>query len=174
MEHLWAFWRSSYIETFNKPREKTENCFLCEAIQQPKEKYREYLVLHKGKKAFIIMNLFPYNGGHLMVCPIRHISDFLQLTNEELEEINLLIKVSINALRKTIKPHGFNIGWNIGRVAGAGLESHIHCHIVPRWHGDTNFMPILSQTKVISQHFLELYDKLFPAIKEELKNYHEK
>ncbi len=167
MEHLWAFWRSTYIENVDKRPEN--ECFLCEAVSQPPEKFREYLVLHKGKKAFVIMNLFPYNGGHLMVCPIRHIDDFTSLDREELLEINLLVQACIRALKRTISPHGFNVGWNLGRVAGAGLEGHIHCHIVPRWNGDTNFMPVLAETKVISQHFLDLYDRIKPVLDEEIE-----
>lgn len=167
MQHLWAFWRSTYIENVDK-MPKSE-CFLCDAVNQPPEKYREYLVLHKGKTAFVIMNLFPYNGGHLMVCPIRHTDDFTSLTDEELLEINKLVQASIKALKKAISPHGFNVGWNLGRVAGAGLEQHIHCHVVPRWNGDTNFMPVLSETKVISQHFLDLYDKIKPHLDEAIR-----
>ncbi len=167
MQHLWAFWRSSYIEKVDDIANK--GCFLCEAVGQPPEKHREFLVLHRGKTAFVIMNLFPYNGGHLMVCPIRHTDDFTSLSGEELLEINLLVQASIKALKRAINPHGFNIGWNLGRVAGAGLEEHIHCHVVPRWNGDTNFMPILSETKVISQHFLSLYDRIKPLLKEEVQ-----
>jgi len=167
MEHLWAFWRSHYIENVDKIA--SEGCFLCEALKQPPQKDRQYLILHRGKRAFVIMNLYPYNAGHLMVCPVRHTGDFTSLTDEELLEINKLVQASIKALKKTLSPHGFNVGWNLGRVAGAGLEQHIHCHVVPRWNGDTNFMPVLSETKVISQHFLSLYDKIKPALEEILK-----
>ena len=167
MEHLWAFWRSHYIENVDKIA--SSDCFLCEAVRQPPDKWRSYLVLHRGKTAFIVMNLYPYNAGHLMVCPIRHTDDFTSLSDEELLEINKLVQASIRALKETISPHGFNVGWNLGRVAGAGLESHIHCHVVPRWNGDTNFMPVLGETKVISQHFLELYDKLKPNLDRAVK-----
>jgi ATP adenylyltransferase len=138
------------------------NCFLCDAVSQPKDIWRDFLVLYVGERAFVIFNKYPYNAGHLMVSPIAHTGDFTSLDDETLLEINRLTKVCIKALQVCIKPHGFNLGYNLGRSAGAGLEDHIHLHIVPRWNGDTNFMPVLSETKVISQDLYELYDRLKP------------
>lgn len=144
--------------------DRISNCFLCDAVSQPKDKWREYLVLYVGEKAFVIFNKYPYNAGHLMVSPISHTGDFTSLDDETLLEINKLTKACIKALQVCIKPHGFNLGYNLGRSAGAGLEDHIHLHIVPRWNGDTNFMPVLSETKVISQDLYELYDRLKPIL----------
>ncbi len=159
MNLLWAPWRGSYVEKVDQISE----CFLCKAVSQTEEKLRDCLVLYRGKNAFVIFNKYPYNAGHLMVAPIRHIGDFCLLDQETVLEIHRLTVVSIKALEEVIKPHGFNLGYNLGRPAGAGLESHIHLHIVPRWNGDTNFMPTVAQTKVISQDLWELYDRLKPS-----------
>jgi len=152
-EIIWAPWRIGYIL-----EEKKEGCFLCSAFQS--KNFRKNYVIEKNKNAFVIMNIFPYNNGHLMVAPGRHIAEFEQLTEDEILSINILIKKSIIILKKVIKPEGFNIGVNIGKVSGAGVESHIHFHIVPRWTGDTNFMPVISNTKVIPQSLNDLYKKL--------------
>lgn len=159
MKLLWAPWRSTYVEKIDQ----TSGCFLCDAVSQPEEKLRDRLVLYRGKKAFVIFNKYPYNAGHLMVAPIEHIGNFYLLDQETVLEIHRLTVVSIKALEEVIKPHGFNLGYNLGRSAGAGLESHIHLHIVPRWNGDTNFMPTVAQTKVISQDLWELYDRIKPT-----------
>lgn len=143
--------------------DQTSGCFLCDAVSQPEEKLRDHLVLYRGKKAFVIFNKYPYNAGHLMVAPVEHIRNFCLLDQETVLEIHRLTVVSIKALEEVIKPHGFNLGYNLGRSAGAGLESHIHLHIVPRWNGDTNFMPTVAQTKVISQDLWELYDRIKPT-----------
>ncbi len=127
------------------------------------------LLVYNGDKAFVVLNLYPYNNGHLMIVPKRHTSDFPNLSKEELSECMDLLQKSELALRKVMSPHGFNIGANIGRVSGAGIEEHIHFHIVPRWNGDTNFMPVIGEVKVISQDLLETKIKLLQAFKE-LKN----
>jgi ATP adenylyltransferase len=152
-EIIWAPWRMGYILEFKK-----EGCFLCSAFKS-KNLGKNY-VIEKNKNAFVIMNIFPYNNGHLMVAPGRHIAEFERLTEEEFLSINLLIKKSIIVLKNVLKPEGFNIGVNIGKVSGAGVEFHIHFHIVPRWTGDTNFMPVISNTKVIPQALDDLYKKL--------------
>jgi ATP adenylyltransferase len=144
---LWAPWRMGYILG-----EKKDTCFLCDEYKNKKSKY----VVYKGKYSFVILNIFPYNNGHLMVTPFRHISQIEEMKNEEMEEIGNLIKITVKILKKVLKPEGFNIGLNIGKVSGAGLEEHIHIHIVPRWQGDTNFMPVISNTKVIPQSLKEL------------------
>lgn len=159
MNLLWAPWRGAYVEKIDQ----TFGCFLCDAVSQPEEKLRDHLVLYRGKKAFVIFNKYPYNAGHLMVALIEHIGNFCLLDQETVLEIHRLTVVSIKALEEVIKPHGFNLGYNLGRSAGAGLESHIHLHIVPRWNGDTNFMPTVAQTKVISQDLWELYDRIKPT-----------
>ena len=116
-------------------------------------------ILWQSNYGFVIMNKFPYNNGHLMVVPRRHCIDLDQLSNEELQELFYLLKVSTQALKECLHPHGFNIGINIGNVGGAG-EDHIHLHIVPRWRGDTNFMPVLSETKIIPDYLEKTYQKL--------------
>ncbi|WP_457627824.1 HIT family protein [Persephonella sp.] len=161
MERLYSPWRSQYIETYDK----MEECFLCAAAANPEEDEKR-LVLYRGKTSFIIMNLYPYNAGHLMVAPYQHIGDYTQLDQETLCEISKLTQLSIKALRKALNPDGFNLGYNLGRVAGAGLETHIHNHIVPRWNGDTNFMPVIGEVKVISQDLKDIYNKIKKAIEE--------
>lgn len=155
---LWAPWRTNYVENISQITE----CFLCEAVKQPREKWREFLLLYKGQKAFVIFNKYPYNAGHLMVAPIEHTGDMLSLDDLTALEVHKLTKACIKALQACLKPHGFNLGYNLGRSAGAGLEDHLHLHVVPRWNGDTNFMPVLSETKVISQDLYELYDRIKP------------
>ncbi|HEV09642.1 MAG: HIT family hydrolase [Sulfurihydrogenibium sp.] len=160
MERLYSPWRSQYIEGLSK----SEGCFLCDALKENNDE--KNLILYRGKKAFVIMNLFPYNAGHLMVCPNEHIGDFTSIDEETLCEISLLTQKMVKLLKLVLKPDGFNIGYNLGKAAGAGLESHIHNHIVPRWVGDTNFMPAIGEVRVISQDLREIYSKL----KEKLKD----
>ncbi|MFH0889443.1 MAG: HIT domain-containing protein [Planctomycetota bacterium] len=155
MHRLWAPWRSSYINS--NPQHK-KHCFLCQALKD--EKDRKNFLLKRGKTCFVIMNLFPYNAGHLLIAPNAHKANLEDMESDEMLD---LFKTTIKmkgVLTKVLKPEGFNIGFNIGSVAGAGLISHLHLHLVPRWKGDTNFMPVLSETKVISQSLLKLYKKL--------------
>lgn len=147
MRILWAPWRIAYIRLFSSKEDK--GCFLCRAASDCRDE--ENLVVFRGKTCFVILNRYPYNNGHLMVAPYRHTNNFLDLSDEEALEIVNLLKFSIRALREEYGPDGFNIGLNLGKVAGAGLEAHIHFHIVPRWIGDTNFMKVLSDTKVIPE-----------------------
>ena len=152
MEKLWSPWRSSYIDSFNDANDKDE-CVFCAASNED-IKSDNCLVLYKGKYNFLMMNLYPYNNGHLMIIPFRHISDYTELSEEELNEITSLNKQAILALKKVMSPHGFNFGANIGQAAGAGIHTHLHFHLVPRWSGDTNFMPVLGEVKIISQDLL--------------------
>lgn len=161
MDNLWAPWRMRYIEKY----EEKSDCIFCNKPALGDDK--ENLILYRGETSFIIMNKYPYNNGHLMIVPYRHLSDLNKLTETELLEINKLILKSYNALLKSVKPHGFNIGLNLGRVAGAGIDQHLHYHIVPRWNGDTNFMPVTGQTKVISQAIEETRDILFELLNQE-------
>lgn len=155
MDHLWAPWRTQYIEGIDK---KDDGCVFC--IKSSENDNRKNLILFRGKKCFVLMNLFPYNNGHLMVIPYMHTSDIITLDIQTSNEMWNLLCVSKAALTKAFKPEGFNIGMNIGRPAGAGIDQHVHLHIVPRWNGDTNFIPVLSETKVISQALFETYDVL--------------
>ncbi|MBL7119595.1 MAG: HIT domain-containing protein [Dehalococcoidia bacterium] len=153
MEHIWAPWRIEFILG-----EKPEGCILC---QKPKEKDdKSGLILYRGEKNFVILNKFPYNPGHLMISPYRHVPDLEDLTDDELLEHFDLVRRSSRALRRAFNPAGFNIGLNIGKPAGAGIGDHIHTHVVPRWEGDTNFMPVLADTRVLPEALASTYDKL--------------
>jgi len=154
---LFAPWRFKYIRSVD---ERRGGCVFCEA---PRRSDEEALILARGKHSYVIMNLYPYNTGHVMVVPYRHVPDIVDLNEEELKEISFFIKISLKAIREVYKPHGFNIGVNLGRVAGAGIEEHVHVHIVPRWNGDTNFMPVIAGVKVVSQDVAESYRMLRPV-----------
>jgi ATP adenylyltransferase len=144
-----------YIQGIDK---KECGCVFCSKPAENSD--RENLILFRGKKAFVLMNLFPYNNGHLMVIPYEHTSDFLTVDQETSAEMWELLKLSKKVLTTAFNPDGFNIGMNIGRAAGAGIDQHIHLHIVPRWNGDTNFMPAIGETKVISQALVDTWDIL--------------
>ena len=165
MERLWSPWRSNYIEGF-KDKDGTEECVFCSAVKNSDEKS---LIVYRGKFNFVMLNLFPYNAGHLMIIPYRHISELSALTNEERLEIMDLEALSIKALTEVMKPQGFNIGANLGKAAGAGIDQHLHFHIVPRWTGDTNFMPALGEVKVISQDLLQTRKNLKEVFNKLLK-----
>jgi ATP adenylyltransferase len=142
---------------------KDKGCVFC---TKPKgNNDRENLILHRGKECFVIMNLFPYNNGHLMVVPYAHAADIGALDKSTSGELWDLICLSRKALAGAFHPDGFNIGINLGRTAGAGIDKHLHAHIVPRWNGDTNFMPVLGDTKVVSQGLIETYDALLPCFR---------
>ena len=162
MKILWAPWRRKYVESVDK----IEECFLCNAVKQPQEKWKEVLLVYKGKRSFIILNKYPYNTAHLMIVPIEHIGNYEEIDEETALEMHKLLQISLKAIKKEYRAHGFNVGYNFGRPAGAGLEDHIHMHLVPRWNGDTNFMPVLSETKVISEDLFTTYDRVRKAILE--------
>ncbi len=163
IKKLWAPWRYRYIEDLYKLNEN--RCIFC--IDRNEEPSEENLILYKSKHSFLIMNYFPYNCGHLMVAPYKHVSSLEQLSSEELSDTMSLIAFSLKLLKKTLKPEGFNVGMNIGKAAGAGVEGHVHVHVVPRWVGDTNFMPLIGGTKVIPQLVTETYRR----IRNEIENY---
>ncbi len=163
MDKLWSPWRSKYIESF-KHKTKDEDCIFCEVLKKNNSN-EDSLLIHRGKYSFILLNLYPYNSGHLMVVPNRHIADFRELNGDELSEIMMFVQKSISALEYTIKPQGYNIGVNIGKAAGAGLDAHMHFHLVPRWTGDINFMPAIGEVKIISQDLLETKKNLTEAFK---------
>ena len=157
MERLWAPWRTEYIQ-----RVKEDICILC---QKPRENNdAANYILYRGRHNFVILNAFPYNSGHLMVAPYRHTADLQDLMEEEVKEHFDIIKRVSELLKQAMKPDGFNIGLNVGGVAGAGIDKHLHTHVVPRWGGDTNFMPVLSETKVISEALTATYQKLRAAL----------
>ncbi len=152
MKRLWAPWRMEYIL-----QEKKKGCFFCQGLRERKDE--ENLILYRGKLALVMMNRFPYNNGHLMVVPKRHCRRLEDLSAKEGHELFRLLQVSLQLLRSNLNPDGFNVGLNLGKAAGAG-EEHLHVHIVPRWAGDSNYMPVLGETKVISQHLAETYRNL--------------
>jgi ATP adenylyltransferase len=162
MERLFSPWRSKYIESFSRKTAEGEKCVLCNAIEAGDDD--EHLIVTRGKSCFVIMNLYPYNSGHVMIVPYRHTRDFIGLTPDESNEVMSLLQRMTVALQKVSHPDGFNIGSNIGRTAGAGIDEHVHFHIVPRWNGDTNFMPILAETKMISEDMKETLIKLRKAL----------
>jgi len=157
MKTLWAPWRMKFVKSIKKNR-KNKKCILCNKVKELNDK-KNY-VLYRGKKSFIILNLYPYSNGHLMVAPNRHIAELDKLSSEEIIELMDLVNLSIKLLKKTHNPDGFNIGINYGKAAGAGIDKHIHIHIVPRWFGDVNFMPVISDTKIIPESLDSTYQKL--------------
>ena len=156
MKQLWAPWRLDYIQSVDEQ----PGCFLCNAAASDDDE--THLVVHRGELAFVLLNKFPYSSGHLLVAPQRHLGDFGALTEAEAAEVHALAARGIEALRAEYAPHGFNLGWNIGRVAGAGIEAHVHEHVVPRWNGDTSFMPVLGDVKVLPEHLLRTAERLRP------------
>lgn len=159
-ERLWAPWRFTYIDSKEEP-----GCFLVELPK--KDNDRENGILYRGKTAFVIMNAFPYTNGHVMVAPFKHTADLNELTDEELLEINQLVAACVRWIGQAYAPDGYNIGVNLGRAAGAGVPTHIHWHIVPRWNGDTNFMTTIGEVRVLPQSLEESYDKLRAAVDRE-------
>jgi ATP adenylyltransferase len=158
MDQIWAPWRMEFIMQGEK-----NTCFLCQKSSEDNDV--ENLILYRGKRNFILLNAYPYNPGHLMVAPYRHIGSLLDTEEDELKEHFELVRMSVQLLTNVVKPAAFNIGMNLGRVAGAGVADHIHTHIVPRWQGDTNFMPVVAETKVLSEALQQTYKKLHAGIK---------
>lgn len=157
MKRLFSPWRSAYIQTF-KSKKKSRRCLFCRIAREKND--AKNLVLWRGKTCYVVMNLFPYNSGHLLIVPYQHTPDFSALSAEENAEAMKATARCIKALKKHSKPHGFNFGANLGRVAGAGIEQHVHFHLVPRWSGDTNFLPVLSDTKLVSEDLKETWRAL--------------
>lgn len=155
IKNLWAPWRIKYIRQLDTDNE----CFICKYLANPQGD-DENLVLWRTQKSVVILNRFPYNNGHLLIAPARHIAELEEADDSEMLEMIKLVRESQKALTAAIKPHGFNVGANFGRCAGAGLPGHLHMHIVPRWDGDTNFINVCSDTDVISQSLIELFDLL--------------
>jgi len=153
VERLWAPWRLEYI----KSADEEQGCVFCTAVEGDDE---ERLVVHRAERAIVILNKFPYTSGHFMVAPNRHVGDFGELDDEEVLAVHRLASAGIGALADLYSPQGYNVGWNLGRVAGAGVVDHVHLHVVPRWAGDTNFMPVLADVKVLPEHLADTRRKL--------------
>jgi ATP adenylyltransferase len=153
---LWAPWRLEYVQQ----ADEQVGCIFCRAGEGDDE---DALVVRRGERALVVLNKFPYASGHLMVAPLRHVAEFGELENEEALEIHRLASAGLGALAATYEPQGYNLGWNLGRIAGAGIVDHVHLHVVPRWAGDTNYMPVLADVKVLPEHLAESRRKLAAA-----------
>jgi len=156
MKKIWAPWRSRYISS-----PKSGSCPFCNARDNKKKSH----LLYSDSLAAVILNKYPYTGGHILISPLRHIALLEELSVDESTDIFSLARASVAALKAAFKPDGFNIGMNLGASAGAGVADHLHLHVVPRWDGDTNFMPVLADTKVLSSHLDETYEILKPLFK---------
>ncbi len=153
MKHIWAPWRIEFIRM-----EKSGGCILCEKPKQNDDAAN--YILYRGKNNFVILNSFPYNPGHLMIAPYRHVATPEDLTRDDLIEHSEMIIKTLKILREEFEPAGFNLGMNLGKIAGAGIDQHIHTHIVPRWQGDTNFMPVMADVRVLPEALSESYRRL--------------
>lgn len=153
---LWAPWRLEYVTH----ADELPGCFLC---TEAAGEVDESLVVHRGRAAFVLLNKFPYSSGHLLVAPFTHTGELADIGDEAALDVHRLGLRGIEALRATYAPAGFNLGWNLGRVAGAGIVDHVHLHVVPRWAGDTSFMPVLGDVKVLPEHLLATRDRLRAA-----------
>ena len=158
MERIWAPWRTVYVGG------KHEGCIFCEKVQSDQSQDEKNYLLLRSDQAFALLNLYPYSNGHIMVAPVRHVGDLAGLTDNEFLQIGRLTKYMIELLKRIYNPDGFNLGANLGKVAGAGIPGHIHIHIVPRWNGDTNFMAVTGDVRVISEALDTTYNKLKEAM----------
>lgn len=159
--NLWAPWRMAYIRSLEEEA-REEGCFLCRYWARPGEDERTHVVW-RGQGCFVVMNRFPYTNGHLLVCPAAHRADLSDLSAGEFAEANEMIRAAVSLLRQVVRAEGFNIGYNLGRCAGAGLPDHVHAHIVPRWAGDTNFMAVLGDVRVVPDALEATYAQLVQA-----------
>jgi ATP adenylyltransferase len=162
MQNLWSPWRSQYIESFKDNLSK--ECFLCNSAIESQNDDMNFVVFRR-KYSYVVLNKFPYNAGHILISPINHVSDITDLNIDEFGEINQLLLDSVKIVKSIYKPHGYNLGLNIGSASGAGVPGHLHYHIVPRWQGDTNFMTSVGEVKVISQEL----DKTYQSFKSEFR-----
>jgi ATP adenylyltransferase len=162
VERLYTPWRRAFIESSTEA--SGDGCFLCNALAADPSQDREQLVLFRGERAFVLMNKYPYNSGHLLIAPNHHLHDFARLDADTLLDLSLLTQRGVGVLERVYQPDAFNVGMNLGRAAGAGLPEHLHAHVVPRWNGDTNFMPIVADTKVLPETLEQTYDRLAPAM----------
>ena len=165
-ERLWSPWRMDYIRRGGDDQD-TGGCIFCDLPAAGEDQDEANHLLARGKVSFVLLNAFPYNPGHLMAAPYRHIGDYEELTAAELAEMTAFAGRAIRAMREESGPQGFNLGMNLGQVAGAGIADHLHLHLVPRWGGDTNFMPVVGQTKVLPELLAETDRRLRPHLAEQ-------
>lgn len=158
MDTLWAPWRMSFIEGKTS---REEGCVFCNRIRLPKDRWREYGVLDVGPHTMVLMNRYPYANGHLLIIPNRHCCDLSALSTEEYHDLTWVLRTSVERMRAALQPQGFNVGMNLGSAAGAGIADHLHFHIVPRWNGDHNFMPVIGDVRVMPEYLEATYDRLF-------------
>jgi ATP adenylyltransferase len=164
MDHIWAPWRSQYIAESSGPVPVAPGCFLCRALAETPDRDRSNLLVLRGEHASVFLNRYPYNNGHLLVAPNLHRGALTDFEAEALHNPVELMQRCVDVLESLLRPHGFNIGLNLGAAAGAGLPGHLHWHVVPRWNGDTNFMPVLGETKVIVESLEAFYDRFREAL----------
>jgi ATP adenylyltransferase len=162
LERLWTPWRRAFIEGTTAA---SDGCFLCTAPAQADE--RGNYLLFRGERVFALLNLYPYNTGHLMVAPYAHTGDLVNLDPATAQEVMALTQRSVGIVQRAYQPEAFNVGLNLGKAAGAGVPDHLHVHVVPRWSGDTNFMPVLGETKVLPESLDQTYDRLAPLFRDQ-------
>ena len=153
---MWSPWRSEYVSQ----ADEDDGCFFCAHLESSDDETNG--VLWRGERAFVVLNAYPYNAGHVMVAPHRHVGELNELERDELHELIETTQTTVRHLSEALSPHGFNVGMNLGKIAGAGVPGHVHIHVVPRWGGDTNFMPVVGETKVLPEMLAETYEKLRP------------
>jgi ATP adenylyltransferase len=162
VDRIWSPWRMEYIESHREDRDGSEACVFCALLRDDAEEHR---VLERRDLAFVTLAKYPYNPGHLLVLPTRHVGEIEEVKSDEAAEMFDLMQRSVRVLREASGPHGFNIGLNLGGVAGAGIPDHLHWHLVPRWGGDTNFMPVIAQARVLPELLEQTYEKLAPRFR---------
>ncbi|RLE99560.1 MAG: HIT family hydrolase [Thermoprotei archaeon] len=167
MKNLWAPWRIKYVKYKALVKNEGRKCFLCEIPKENRDK--ENFIIYRGKHSYAVLNIFPYNNGHTLVAPYRHVVYLGELNENEVLDLLNTLNLIVKAVLKAYRPDGFNIGINIGKAAGAG-EEHLHIHVVPRWHGDTNFMAVLAETKVIPEGIYDTYENMRKAIEETISS----
>jgi ATP adenylyltransferase len=159
MDHIWTPWRFHYVASTLEPGK----CVLCQILEEGQEKDQENLILTRQRRTFIVLNRFPYTSGHMMIVPFRHVATLSEADPDELQEIISLARLCEAGLREAYKPDGFNMGFNVGKCAGAGIEGHLHLHVLPRWIGDANVVSVVGQTRVIPEALQTTYDRLLPC-----------
>jgi len=164
MEYIFAPWREEYVRKLSTMSE----CIFCHALKMKNDK--DAFILYRGKKNFIVLNKYPYTPGHLMIAPYEHLASFEQAEKKSTDEMADLLKVSLKILKRKYRPHGFNTGMNLGHSAGAGVADHFHLHVIPRWTGDSNFMPLVGRTKVVITDLETTYGQLFPLFQRAKSN----